>query len=173
MSVDSILMMPGAVPGIRCIPLGAKKDSIDSVSKIGGDIINVKFKNKWEWFMPQGAYCMAFTCTNIAKGTTSLQFYGAGGSDNDGYAQVLADKLNSGSVQKILFYGKAIAPIDYDKDVVTAAEEEGNYLSVVYKATSDKPEKQQAVGDEWYWDTFKLSDARFGLYKGTDFLMFY
>ena len=173
MTVDSVLMFPGAVPGMGFIPLGPKKDNIDTAVKVGGDIINVKFKNKWEWFLPQGAYCMAFTCYNVAKETTSLQFYGAGGSDNDGYAQIFADKLNSGDIQKVIFYGQPIAPIDYDKDVVTAKAEPGNYLSVVYKATTDKPEKQQAVGDQWYWDTFKLSDARFGLYKGTNFLMFY
>lgn len=173
MTVDSILMFPGAVPGMGFIPLGSKVESIDSIQKVGGDIMNIKFKNKWEWFMPQGAYCMAFTCKNVAKEKTSLQFYGAGGCFNEGYAQVLADKMNAGEIQRIIFYGQYIAPISYEKEVVTATAEAGNYMSVVYKATSDNPAKQVSVGDQWYWDTFKLTGARFGLYKGTDFLMFY
>lgn len=172
-TVNSTLMFPGAVPGMGFIPLGCKIDSVDTIQKVGGDIINVKFKNKWEWFMPEGAYCLAFTCLNVAKNTTSLQFYGAGNCSNDGYAQVFADKLNSGDIQKVIFYGQYIAPISYEKEVVTATAEAGNYLSVVYKSTKDDPAKQMAVGDQWYWDTFKLSGARFGLYKGTNFLMFY
>ena len=173
MTVDNILMFPGAVPGMGFIPLGSKVESIDSIQKVGGDIINIKFKNKWEWFMPEGAYCLAFTCKNVAKNKTSLQFYGAGNCSNDGYAQVLADKMNAGEIQRIIFYGQYIAPISYEKEVVTATAEDGNYMSVVYKATSDNAAKQVSVGDPWYWDTFKLNSARFGLYKGTDFLMFY
>ena len=173
MTVDSTLMFPGAVPGMGFIPLGCKIGSVESIQKVGGDIMNVKFKNKWEWFMPEGAYCLAFTCLNVAKNTTSLQLYGAGNCSNDGYAQVFADKLNSGDIQKVIFYGQYIAPISYEKEVVTATAESGNYLSVVYKSTKDDAAKQMAVGDQWYWDTFKLSGARFGLYKGTSFLMFY
>ena len=181
-TVNSTLMFPGAVPGMGFIPLGCKIDSVDTIQKVGGDIINVKFKNKWEWFMPEGAYCLAFTCKNVAKNTTSLQFYGAGNCSNDGYAQVFADKLNSGDIQKVIFYGQYIAPISYEKEVVTATAEAGNYLSVVYKKAErkevdDGSEKGHsvitAVGEDWYWDTFKLSGARFGLYKGTNFLMFY
>ena len=81
--------------------------------------------------------------------------------------------MNAGEIQKIIFYGQYIAPISYEKEVVTATAEAGNYMSVVYKATSDNAAKQVSVGDPWYWDTFKLSGARFGLYKGTNFLMFY
>jgi hypothetical protein len=183
MTVDSTLMVPGAVPGMGFIPLGCKIENVDSIQKVGGDIINVKFKNKFEWFMPEGAYCMAFTCKTVTKGTTSLQFYGAGNCSNEGYAKVLADKINAGDINRILFYGQYIAPIkNYEKETVSVTAEAGNYMSVVFKEAErkevdDGSEKGHsvitAVGEGWYWDTFKMSSARFGLYKNTDFLLFY
>ena len=39
-TVNSTLMFPGAVPGMGFIPLGCKIDSVDTIQKVGGDIIN-------------------------------------------------------------------------------------------------------------------------------------